>query len=76
MMAERAERRGEMEKAEALSHEAREIEQRLQERGPEQGPKMGGDELPRMVKELREEVKQLRQEMEELRKQRKEQESR
>jgi len=76
MMAERAEKRGDMEKAEALAREARELEQGLQGRGPEQGPKMGGDELPRMVEELRQEVKRLRQEMEEMRKQTSERERR
>lgn len=76
MMAERAEKRGDVEKAEALAREARELEQRLQGRGPEQGPRMGGDELPRMVEELRQEVKRLRQEMEELRRQTREQEPR
>jgi len=76
MMAERAEKRGDIEKAEALAREARELEQRLQSPKPEQGPEMGGDKLPRIVEELREEVKRLRQEMEELKRQVREREPR
>jgi len=69
MMAERAEKRGEIEKAEALAREARELEQYLQSPKLKGGPDKGGDEMPRMVEELRQENKRLRQEMEELRKQ-------
>lgn len=68
-MAEQAEKRGEMEKADALAHKARELEQRLRGPGPEQGPEMRGDDMPRMVDELRQEVKRLRQEVEELKNQ-------
>jgi len=76
MMAERAGKRGELEKAEALAHVARELEQRLQGPKPPQGPEIRGDEMSRMVEELRQEVKRLRQEVEELRRQRPEQEPR
>lgn len=76
MMAERAEKQGNMEKAEALSREARELEQRLQGPMLKPGPEKGGDELPRVVDELRQEVKRLRQEMEELRNQVRQREAR
>ncbi|MBN1508882.1 MAG: hypothetical protein JW955_18690 [Sedimentisphaerales bacterium] len=76
MMAEWAERRGDMEKAEALAREGRELEQRLHDPDLERGPGVGGDELPRIVKELREEVKRLRREMQEMRMQTRERERR
>jgi hypothetical protein len=76
MMAERAEKQGDMDKAEALARETRELKQHLEGFGPQEGPQMRGDELPRMVEELRQEVKRLRQEMEELKKQVRERESR
>jgi hypothetical protein len=69
MTAERAEKRGDTERAEALTREARELERQLQSSGPDQGPQIRGDDLPRMVDELRLEVKRLRQEMEELKRQ-------
>jgi len=76
MMAERAETRGELEKAEALAREARELEQRLQSPKMKGGPEKAGDEMPRVVEELRQEVKRLRQEMEEFRSSMRERESR
>ena len=76
MMAERAEKRGEFDRAEALVREARQLEQRLQSPGPEQGTKMRNDDLPRQVDELRQEVKRLRGEMEELKRQVRQREAR
>ncbi len=76
MMAERAEKRGEIEKAEALARETRELEQYLQSPKLKGVSEKGGDEMPRMVEELRQENKRLRQEIEELRRQKPDQEPR
>lgn len=76
MLADRAEKRGELDKAEDLARQARELEQLLDSPKLKADPEKGGDELPRLVEELRREVKRLRGEMEELKKQVRQRESR
>lgn len=75
-MIDRARQRGDSGEAEALTREAGELKQRLQDLGPGQELQARDGDLPRTVDELRQEVKRLRQEMEELKKQIRDRESR
>jgi len=69
LLVERAKKRGEFDKAEALARQAGELEQNLESPKLRVAPEKGGDEMARMVEELRQEIKRLRGEMEELKKQ-------